>query len=259
MIIGFDIGNTSTLMGIYASSDRSPVYTHRFNTTKDISPDELGEVINRAISDHLINRNEKVDGFAFSSVVTEVNDSYRRVSMDIFKLKPVEINSDSRLTIKINYDDPHQLGPDRIVNAEAAFSEYKCDCIIVDLGTAVTFCVLLSEGIFDGGIIGPGIGITIDALANRTSKLVKIEFGKPPAIVAKNTVDAIKSGFFYGWLSMVEGNIEKIRSVYKRDFAVILTGGYCGIIGNNLGIKNTIDPMLTMKGIKLIYDLNSTK
>lgn len=258
MILGFDIGNTNTLLGIYRKSDIAPVKTFRFRTEKNIPPDELGLVIRNFLSLYQkeTGADDPVGGIIFSSVVPEVNSSYHAFSVDLLGTEAHEITPLSSLGISLRYDNPDQIGPDRIVNAVAAFQEYHKNCVIVDLGTATTVTVLLGDGTFEGGLIGPGIGITIDALAQRTSKLVKISFERPPALVARNTVDAIKSGFFYGWLSMVEGIIQRIENQYGIPFTPLLTGGFCRILGESLGRECVIDPLLTMKGIKYIYDLN---
>lgn len=256
--LGFDIGNTSTTMGIYPENEIPPCRTFRYDTDKKIKARKLGIII----SDNLqscrreIGHDINITGVAFSSVAPEVNTSYRGMSGKLFKLEPLEINSGIKLNIKIRYDRPEELGPDRIVDAAAAHREYKKDCIIVGMGTANTFCVLLSDGTFEGGLIGPGLGITINALAEKTSKLAKVNFEKPADFIARNTIDAIKSGFFYGWTIMISGIISKIKEEYKRDFQVIFTGGYSSIVGKYIEGNNIIDPLLTMKGIKYLYDIN---
>ena len=144
---------------------------------------------------------------------------------------------------------------DRIVNAEAAYIEYGNDCIIIDIGTAATFCVVTGDS-FAGGLIGPGIELTKRALAENTSNLPEIDFEKPDRLVARDTVNAIKSGFYYGWLMLVEGIIGLIEEEYKRTFRVICTGGYSKILSENIRHENIFDPLLTMKGIKRIYKQN---
>ncbi len=203
-----------------------------------------------------VSKDSIIDGLAFSSVVTEVNNAYHAMAKDHFNVDPLEINSNIKLDIKIMYDNPEELGPDRIANAEAAFKEYTKDCIIIDLGTANTFCVMHKNGTFDGGLIGPGIGITIEALAEKTSKLSRINFEKPDKFIATNTLDAIKSGFFYGYILMIKGIITEIEKLYKKEFLVILTGGLSKIISDYLEKTHITDPLLTMKGIKFLYNLN---
>ncbi len=259
MILGFDIGNTSTTAGVYGDDAVAPDYTFRFPTVKHAGPDELhrqvlGGMTRRGAHEDRIT----VSGLAFSSVAPEINDSYHRMARDCHGVSAFEVTCRSLLNFRINYDDPRQLGADRIVNAAAAFSEYGGGSIVVDIGTAVTFCVLLEEGVFDGGIIAPGIGTSISTLAARASRLPEVKFEKPDRLVARDTVNALKSGFFYGWLSLAEGIIARIEREYARSFQVILTGGYAGLVAGHLSHDNIVDQLLAMKGIKIVYDMNKS-
>ncbi|MCP4137711.1 MAG: type III pantothenate kinase [bacterium] len=261
MILGIDIGNTNTVLGIYSEEAAVPARIFRYRTEKNITSDELGLLILKFL-DFLNESNSeegisgKVQGIAFSSVVPEVNGRYASMARDFFGLESLEINYKNKLSISIRYDNPEQLGADRIVNAEAAYREHGGGTIVVDIGTAATFCLVLEDGTFDGGLIAPGIGTTIKALAASASRLPRIDFEKPNRLVARDSVNAIKSGFFYGWLSMVEGIISKIERQYNQEFTVLLTGGFSQIIGENIERKNITDPVLTMKGIKYIHDIN---
>jgi len=251
MFLGFDIGNTNTVMGLYEGDSVTPQKTFRFETVKFVDASDLGREIMSFLETDM-----KVSGMAFSSVVPEVNDSYHDMCRSLFNLPCLEISHRSRLSIKILYKDHSELGVDRIVNSEAVYREYGGNSIIIDIGTAATFCVLLEDGTFDGGLIAPGIGTTIKALSSSASNLPAITFEKPDRLVARDTENAIKSGFFYGWLSLVEGVISRIEEQYDKSFNVIMTGGFSGIISENISIKNTVDPHLVMKGIRYIYDLN---
>jgi len=254
MIIGFDIGNTNTTLGLY-NKEMAPFKTYRYRTERGITSDELGLMVTGFVRNTGYEP-EKIKGLALSSVVNEVIEGYKNMSRSFFSCEMYEIDHQSRLSFKINYNNPSELGPDRIVNAEAALREHGGGCIIIDIGTAATFCVLLKDGTFDGGLIAPGIGITINALASNTSRLPRIIFGKPDRLIARDTVNAIKSGFFYGWLSLVEGIIERIKKEYNENFKIIITGGYGSLISGNIPHPCINDPLLTMKGIKYIYDMN---
>lgn len=257
MILGFDIGNSNTVLGVYTGTEHLPAAVYRYRTLRDASADETGALVRQFLLHHDEAAGE-VKGVVFSSVVPELNRAYHEMSGRYFGLRALEISHRSRLSIRIRYDDPSRLGVDRIVNAEAAFHEYARDCIIVDIGTAITFCVLHADGFYDGGSIGPGIGVTIDALSSKASQLPRIAFEKPERLVARNTEDALKSGFFYGWLSCVEGMVARIRDEYCKQFLVILTGGYSGtVLAPALRGEVVVDQMLTMKGIRRIYDLNA--
>jgi len=261
MILGFDIGNTDTVMGIFDEDEVVPRKSYRYKSNREETADGLHAKVHsflRIFSEEAGLESE-VSGIVFSSVVPEVNERYEILSDTLCKREPVEISALVNLSIQIKYDIPSQLGADRIANAEASLREYGRDCIIVDLGTATTFCVLHESGIYDGGLIGPGIQVAMDALSERTSRLLKVEFAKPERMIARNTAEAIASGFFYGWLSMVEGIITRIEKQYEKDFLKILTGGFSEIIGRNIECENVIERDLTMKGLKYIYDLNKLK
>ena len=185
MILGFDIGNTNTLMGIYDDNGIKPKHTFMYGTQKEVSCENLGSLIEGFVADYRTETGSQdaVTGFVFSSVAPEINPQYHDAAMTFFNVEAMEISHESRLSITIRYDNPAALGVDRIVNAEAAYREYGGNAIIIDLGTAVTFCVLLDDGTFDGGLIAPGIGTTIRALSQRASKLPEIIFEKPADLV----------------------------------------------------------------------------
>lgn len=256
MFLGIDIGNTTTMLGIYQSDSVKPERTLRIRTDKRGDDAELAGSIRMALRNYadLETLEAEITGIAFSSVVPELNRSYHRVFKRLFSLDPFEINHTSRLSIAVNYTDLKQLGIDRIVNTEAAFHEYGPGCIVVDIGTAATFDVLNHDGCFDGGLIAPGVGTTIKALADAASNLPEIVFEMPDDLVAKDTVNAIKSGFYYGWISMVEGVCERIEALYGKDFRIILTGGFAVRMREGFKREIIIDPDLTMRGIKYIFD-----
>jgi type III pantothenate kinase len=160
----------------------------------------------------------EITGIAFSSVVPEVNPMYHKLGVKLFNVEPFEIRYDSDFPIGINYKDIKKLGIDRIVNSVAAHHEYGDGCIIIDIGTAATFDVLNYEGFFDGGIISPGIGTMIKALADSASNLPVIPFEKPDNLIALDTENALKSGFYYGWISLIEGLIQRIEKIYNNKY-----------------------------------------
>ncbi len=257
MFLGFDIGNTSTVLGIYDEDSLSPCQTLRYDTVKDASAEQLHEVLVPLLRESGLDMEESVfGGMAFSSVVPELNGAYHALGSDRFALEALAIEARSCFSFPINYECPENLGIDRLVNVEAALHEYGTGSVVVDLGTAITFDVLTHNGEFDGGIIAPGIGTSIESLAERTSKLPRVDFEKPESIVGRNTVDALKSGFFHGWLSMIEGVIVRLERHYGETFRVVLTGGFASAIESEIhvGGELIVDPVLTMKGIRLVYN-----
>lgn len=256
MFIGIDVGNTSTMLGIYKNGSVVPEKIFRYRTVKKGDFSALGREIDLCIEEFPDWTKEDIFGFAFSSVVPEINSAYHEAAEVLYNVKALEIGKSSRFSIKIDYRDISQLGIDRIVDAEAAFKEYGGGFIVIDIGTAATYDVVDRDGVFRGGLIGPGIGITIKALAAAASNLPEIIFEKPDMLVAKDTVNAIKSGFYYGWVSMIDGIIERIQDFYGGGYRVILTGGFAENITGSLKADVIYDPVLTMKGIKYIFDIN---
>lgn len=259
LILGFDIGNTRTVLGIYREADITPQKCYSYSTQKDITANMLNSIIDGHLKDFTnnVSNGQVVSGVVLSSVVPEVMEAYSAVVQNLFSLKPVVVNDELDLDIIINYDVPAQLGADRIANAVAVHREYRTDSIIIDLGTAITVCVLFKNGEFDGGLIAPGIGIALDGINEKTSQLARVKFEKPENLVSKNTMDAITSGIFYGWISLIEGIVQRIEMNYGEKFTKILTGGYSEVISNHIGFDHKTDPMLTLKGMKYIYDNNS--
>ena len=256
MIIGFDIGNTNTLAGIYRDDAIAPDKTFRYHTDKQASAASIFETLRDFIENALAGSDDAINGVVCSSVVPDLTGVVGELARSRFGVNALNVSHECKLSLKIMYTDPSRLGVDRIANAEAACREYQGDCIIADIGTAATLCVILSDGTFDGGLIAPGIGVTMEALARKASNLHKIVLEKPSRLVARDTEDALKSGFFYGWLSMLDGLISRIEKSYGMAFKVIFTGGFAGILSPFMERTVINDPLLTMKGIKYIYDNN---
>jgi len=256
MFLGIDIGNTTTMLGLYDDHSVKPEKTYRIKTDKRGDDGDLAGSIRMALRSFadFETLEAEITGIAFSSVVPELNKSYHRVCKRLFSIEPLEISHTSRLSIMINYKNIKQLGVDRIVNTEAAYHEFGPGCIVVDIGTAATFDVLNFEGCFDGGLIAPGVGTTMKALAEAASNLPEITFEMPDDLIARDTVNAIKSGFYYGWISMVEGICERIEALYGREFRIILTGGFAVKMREGFKREIIIDPDLTMRGIKYIFN-----
>ena len=258
MILGFDIGNSNTVMGVYPSDDPAPAREYRYTTSRTSPGDETAALIMSFIrAQELFEKaRSHIRGIVVSSVVPELNRMYQQISTRYFNIEPVILSKDSKTTITITYDDLGQLGVDRIVNAEAAYRLYGDHCIVIDMGTAMTLSVVSANGVFEGGLIAPGLQTAINALSERASQLFAVPVVKPSSIIAKNTRDALISGFFYGWKGMIDGFVAKINEETSRTHRVILTGGLSSTIGPHLEGDITLDAQLTMKGLKLLYELN---
>jgi len=253
IIIGIDIGNTHTVIGLYNSKNIAPYHTLRIPTRKDATTEEIGFIL-QGISSKELDKN--VEAVVLSSVVPALNSKYKEATETILLKEFFNIDYEKKLNIQINYDNPKELGVDRIVNACAALHLYNDNLIIVDIGTAATFCVQLKNGTYKGGLIAPGIGTTIKALSANASQLPEINFKKQANIICTNTKEALNAGFYFGWLAMVKGVIEQIKASYPTNFQVVLTGGFAKTLYEDIDKDTLFEPNLTMKGIKFIYDLN---
>jgi len=256
MILCFDIGNSSTSAALFNDTERSPAFVFHFPTVKSSSEKDIAARVSQGVKEIRDDIPLSLSGIAYASVVPEINKAYRAMSQTVFGITAYEISCTSRLNITIGYHDPTQLGADRIANAAAAFNEYGGDILIVDMGTAVTFCVILAGGRFDGGVIAPGIDTAIRGLAQRASRLPEVPIEKPDRVAARDTVNALKSGFYYGWISLVEGIINRIENEYGKQFTVITTGGHAVLFSRDMTRPHVVDPLLALKGIRLIYELN---
>ena len=258
-ILGFNIGNTNTKLGIYHSDEIAPQIIYTYKTDTGNTAENLVKIVGSfadTYTEHSGQGKLNIDGIIISSVVPETDEEYRIMARKYFSTDLIEISGRSKTGIIIKYDNPENLGADRIANLVAVFNEYKTDSIIIDLGTANTFSIINKKGNFEGGLIGPGIGISAEALFKLTSKLPRVDFEKPDKMIALNTVDAVKSGYFYSTMCMLNGIISEIEKLYNTEYSVVLTGGFSEIISNYLKRKHILDPILTMKGIKYIYNMN---
>jgi type III pantothenate kinase len=196
-------------------------------------------------------------GVVYSSVVPELNSLFDTTLLSATEHSPLCISSSIKLNFDIRYEPVSSLGADRITNAAAAVALYPGrDCILVDAGTAVTFCVVLSEAVFDGGLIVPGCSLAADALYSRTSKLPRAEITADAPLVGRNTLDGIRGGILHGWASLVDGLVSRIEQQYDRQFQLLLTGGGASLLSGRICRKHILDDLLTMKGLGILYRLN---
>jgi len=255
MLLALDTGNTNTTASIFQEKSPEPLYTFRFSThdinNRDLIANEIMEVLkNREISiDNIIKAGHV-------SVVPSLNEEYSMAIKKVFNIDLYQINHQSNISFKVQYDNYRSLGLDRIVNIEAAICESHESFIIIDIGTAATFCTVIDKT-FIGGMIAPGIGTTIKALASVAEHLPVIEFKKPSHLIAQNSVEAIESGFFYGWISLIEGLVSRISSETGLNLPVLLTGGLGALIHNELSFECIYDPHLTLRGIQYLYQKNN--
>ncbi len=256
MLLAIDVGNSQTVCGVF---NRGNLFCHwRLKTDRDKTADELAAGFLSLFAMQNI-RFKEITGVIIASVVPTQQQAWQDFSRRYAECSPMVINGQSLETgIKISMDNPGEVGADRIVNAVAAFEQYRKSAIVVDFGTAITFDCISNQGEYLGGAILPGMSISLDALAARTAQLPRIDISSPPKkAIGTNTVDAIKSGLLYGYGAMVDGLIGKLSAEFADCPQVIATGGMAELISQYSESIQDVDPMLTLKGLYLLYENNS--
>ncbi len=253
MLLTIDVGNTHVMLGIF-KQDKIIVYW-RLATRKDSTEDELGMIVKSLFLNSYLELKD-VDSIAISSVVPPLMYSLERMSIKYFGIAPLIIGPGIKTGLNILYDNPREVGADRIVNAVAAFNKYKCPLIIVDFGTATTFCAVSEKGEYLGGAIAPGIGISMEALFEKAAKLPRVEILRPQRIIGKDTVSSMQSGIVYGFVGQVDGIVGRMIEEFSDRPKVIATGGFASLIASESETIDKVEPMLTLEGLKIISDLN---
>ena len=253
--LGVDIGNSNTVFGLFDQSEDLRILHHwRTVTRRDRTSDELGIYLLGFLEFAGI-KPQQIRSAIYSSVVPSFSPIVERMIREYFNTEPARVDHTRPLPLGIDYPQPDEIGPDRLVNAVASVALHGPDIICVDLGTATTFCVV-EDGAFVGGSIAPGLKISIETLGNRTARLPAIEFRRPPeGVVGKSTVHALESGFFFGWLGMLREIVQTIRSERPgRKYRVVGTGGLSTLFQAEAPeLFDEVDPLLTLKGLKIIW------
>ncbi|MDQ0233299.1 type III pantothenate kinase [Metabacillus malikii] len=254
MILVLDVGNTNTVLGVYEATDLK--HHWRIETSRNKTEDEFGMVI-KGLFEHVGITFDDIEGIIISSVVPPIMFALERMCNKYFKLKPLVVGPGIKTGLNIKYDNPREVGADRIVNAVAGIYEYGGPLIIVDFGTATTYCYINEDLQYMGGAIAPGINISTEALYSRAAKLPRIEITRPDNIIGKNTVSAMQSGILYGYVGQVEGIVKRIKDQANVIPTVIATGGLASLIAKESDCIDVVDPFLTLRGLQLIYDRNT--
>jgi type III pantothenate kinase len=253
MLLVIDIGNTNIVFGVY--EDSTLVNHWRLSTSLQKTVDEYAILLNSLLYIEKIKLSQ-IDSVIISCVVPPLLIPFDIVCRKYIGIRPMVVEPGIKTGMPILYENPQEVGADRIVNAVAGYDKFKKSLIIVDFGTATTFDYITPKGEYSGGAIAPGIMISLEALFERASKLPRVELIKPKAIVAKQTVHAMQAGIIYGYVSLVDGIVKKMKEEVRNDPYVIATGGLSGLIYRESTTINEVDEFLTLRGLKLLYEKN---
>src|SRR5690554_1247130 len=254
MILVLDVGNTQILLGVY--SGKRLVADCRLSTERQRTADEYGLKITAFLAENSLVK-EQIKAVVLSSVVPPVTASFIEMSRGYFKCDPLVVGPGIRTGLPIRYENPREVGADRVVNAVAAVELYGPPVIIVDFGTATTLCAVNKEGEYLGGIIVPGIGISAEALFQYAAKLPRVELEVPPKVIGKNTVTSIQAGLVFGYTDLVDGLIRRMTREMGNRPKVVATGGFCRLIAEETEMIAEVNPVLSLEGLRIIYELNN--
>lgn len=259
MLLAFDVGNTNIVLGVF--KDDKLIQNWRMETDNKKSADEYGMIVNQLFAYVGLDPKEVKD-VIISTVVPSVLYTLQHMSRKYFGCKPIVIEPGVKTGLLIKYDNPKQVGADRIVNAVGAYAKYGGPLIIIDMGTATTFCAVTDKAEYLGGTIAAGLKITSEALVEKTAKLPKVELEEPGHVICKNTIQSMQSGLVYGHMGMVDYVVRKMKQELAeicgedKPIKVIATGGMANMIKSGVDCIDKVDGMLTLEGLKIIYEKN---
>jgi len=255
MLLCIDIGNTNIVLGLY---DREQLRYHwRIATNHEKMPDEYAVLLLELFAHSNVALGD-IEGTIMASVVPPLTGVFQEVCQGTFGAMPLVVDAGVKTGVRLRVDNPREVGADRVVDAAAAYRLYGGPACVVDFGTATTFAALSAEGDFMGGAIAPGVRTSAEALYRATAKLPRIDLAWPPAVIGRNTVHSMQAGVLFGYVGLVEGMVARFRQELGPEMRVIATGGLATLIAERTRVIDVVDPWLTLKGLRFIWELNQS-